>query len=452
MVAPTPKLASAAAIAAMIGAYGCTLDAGGLAPKGGGSEPTVPTSVREDAGAGAPSDPGVADDGGTDDDGPDDPPSGDAGAGGSPDAGGARYLGDVVMVATGYGHTCALQTGGTVLCWGSGEVGQLGREGVNRSARPLAVPGISDAVEIAAGGARRRSGAITCWGSNDKGQLGDGNQVRASRPVDVVVSPATLRSVVQITAGESHTCARNADSTLACWGGNGAGEVGNGTVQPARTPSTVTGIGGVLQVGAGRGFSCARRDFDLVCWGDADLGRLGYEPSSSPVMAPAQSVRDLRELKSLSVAVGAMACAISKNDEAFCWGDNSVGQLGDAAFSGRSSATPRKVPIGAVNEIAPGYGHACARMKNDDVFCWGNNNRGQLGRGSVSVSPRAPDRVSSLGGSNGASSIATGYFHSCAVRRDKTVVCWGGNQDGQLGNGRSGAENDSSVPVVVVAP
>ncbi|MBI4700423.1 MAG: hypothetical protein HY744_04520 [Deltaproteobacteria bacterium] len=192
--------------------------------------------------------------------------------------------------------------------------------------------------------ARKADGTLWCWGSNEKGQLGDGTTKGQDcngwpcKPSPQQV-PALGTSVVEVSAGEGHTCARTGSQKLWCWGNNAGGQLGSGTVLPELSPVPVTALGAsVVEVSAGYNHTCARK-------GDGTL---------------------------------------------WCWGSNGSGQLGDGTTKGQDcsgwcNALPVQVTaLGtAVVEVSAGYNHTCARKQSGTVWCWGKNQLGQLGDGTT---------------------------------------------------------------------
>jgi alpha-tubulin suppressor-like RCC1 family protein len=149
---------------------------------------------------------------------------------------------------------------------------------------------------------------------------------------------------------------------------------------------------------------------------------------------------------------GFHACAVLKSGAAACWGDNSVGELGDGtlsassvpvAVSGVTGATMISAAVtSATNDSTGGDVHTCAVVQGGSVSCWGGNVYGQLGNGTTATAP-LPTPVTGL---TGATTVSAGTFHTCAVLADGSAQCWGHNSDGELGNGST---VDSSVPVAV---
>jgi alpha-tubulin suppressor-like RCC1 family protein len=342
-----------------------------------------------------------------------------------------------IAVTTGRDHSCALLVDATVRCWGANGVGQLGNETFNPSFAPVTVSGITNAVSISGGSnhtcVRRSDGTLACWGSNQFGQIGDGS-LGNNRPAPVPVRDSNnnvVSNARMVAAGSTHTCAVRADGTAACWGGNGAGQLGRGFSGGDHPLSdTVQGLAGVWLVEAGHRFSCAVLGVgELRCWGLNDTAQLGNatgQDSPTPI--------------TIATSIGATRAIALGNGHACrflgpliqCWGQNAVAQLG-RGFSGPPA--PDRVNVSGAPEtveIVAGLDRTCALNAGDVVLCWGENSARQLANGST-ADVLVPTAVGGLGGAVSARGVAAGLLHSCAWRADGTAACWGAA--GALGNG-----------------
>jgi alpha-tubulin suppressor-like RCC1 family protein len=344
----------------------------------------------------------------------------------------------VTQIAAGYGHTCAVRQSGYVSCWGFNSWGQLG-DGTNFDrATPVLVSGITTAVQVAASYettcARLAGGSIMCWGHGGYGELGNGVVSATTTPVAV----SGLNDAVDITAGGFHFCARRSTGAVVCWGLNDSGQIGDATMNNALSPTTVTGLAGmtVLELSAGDNFTCARISGGTVrCWGNNTLGQIGDGTTTSPRLAPTL-VAGLANAAGLASNIDG-TCARTTSNTVVCWGVNSSGECGDGTVVSPRVNIVTATGVTTVAEVAAdGAGHhVCARRADGSVLCWGQGLQGQLGNGGTSNSSTAVV-VSGIGGANpGAVQIAAGAYHACALRSDGQVLCWGGNSNGQLGDG-----------------
>ena len=275
----------------------------------------------------------------------------------------------VIAVTANYLHTCALVSeggsggDGGVKCWGNNAYGGLGNGSVWNSSAPVAVSGLSsNVIAIAAGDwhscAVMRGGAVKCWGRNSEGQLGVGNRTDSNVPVDV----AGLSGVSAIKAGGYHTCALLGTGGVKCWGYGIYGQVGNGSTADSIAPADVIGLSsGVAEVEVGGYYSCARMTSGGVkCWGLNEYGQLGNSAtanSSTPV-----NVSNLNSgVEELAVG-DSHTCAVVSGGAVRCWGNNIFKQLGSDGIA--FSAVPVTAGgLGAgVSTIATGGWHTCVRV------------------------------------------------------------------------------------------
>ena len=283
-------------------------------------------------------------------------------------------------------------------------------------------------------------GSVRCWGSNESGQLGNGSMTASPTPVVVT----GIQGATAITASRSYTLVLMSDATLRHWGNLVSGTGTTFTNVP--TPAQLTSINTATGVSASSVFyNCAAlRDGTAQCWGSnvGMLGTLGNGDTTTSFSATPVTVANLTDVT--AVATGSsFACAFS-GIGAWCWGNNLVGQLGDGSTT--NSAIPVIVsglPGGIASMAASNDGdHVCVVMRDSTIRCWGGNVSGQLGNGTTAF-PRVPTPPGTVVGLSGATAVALGTNHTCALLTDGTVRCWGFNGGGALGNGST---TDSTSP------
>ena len=273
------------------------------------------------------------------------------------------------------------------------------------------------------------SGAAKCWGYNIGGQIGDGTTTNRSTPVAV---SGLSSGVSAISAGDRFTCAVLSTGAAKCWGGNGSGQLGDGTITDRTTPVDVSGLSsGVSAIATGCSHTWGVLSTGSAkCWGGNGSGRLGYGTttwSNVPV-----NVSGLSSGVSAISLGGQHTCALLSTGGVKCWGANGSGQLGDGTIT--SSSTPVDVSglSSGVTAISTGWSSSCALLSTGGVKCWGGNGSGQLGDGTTTNSS-TPIGVSGL--SSGVKAISAGYGNTCALLGGGVVKCWGSNYLGQLGDG-----------------
>lgn len=321
-----------------------------------------------------------------------------------------------MRISAGTRHTCAIRTGGQVLCWGENYQGELGDGSSDpHSKTPRLVKGVGgsgrldDATAISSGIAYscaiRAGGQAVCWGSNEHGRLGDNTGAGRSVPV-TVHGPGNiglLGNVTAISAGHVSTCAIQAGGQVFCWGSNMFGALGYGSAGGSSSvPRAVTGTGGgstvlndAIAVSVGNYWACALRvGGQVVCWGWNDNGQLGNGGTSdSPIPVPVRDVTGTGQISDgIAISSGtAHACVIRAGGQTVCWGQGSGGKLGNDSQS--SSEVPVLVQgVGgggsflAAGPVSAGGSHSCAIAATGDAVCWGSGNDGQIGNDSTSNS------------------------------------------------------------------
>ena len=285
--------------------------------------------------------------------------------------------------------------------------------------------------------AQLSDGTVKCWGYNEYGQLGDATHNNSTIPVSV----QGVSSAIALSANAGyHVCVVLADRTLRCWGSAYSGALGDGSEVNSSSIKKVLNVNSAASVSTGGNGSCATLlDQTLRCWGGLPSGAVATTPTPIPLSGVTQ------------VSVGSNnVCALLADTTVRCWGDNSSGQIGDGTYADATHpvAAPTEVKgLGPVIAISVGYSFACAVRADRTAMCWGQNLHGQLGNGTVAAgSPMGSATPVPVSGLTNVSAIAVSSDYACALLGDGTVRCWGDNQNGNLGNGTT---TESATPVAV---
>ncbi len=334
----------------------------------------------------------------------------------APSAGGFN-AGDVgrsgeTLVAASFRRTCAVQPGGGVTCWGD--------EGTRER---LSAAVLDDVLAVSIGDstagrfhtcALHSDGTVSCWGPGRHGALGLGDTEDRHRPAMV----PGIRDAVAVAVGADHTCAVHRSGQVSCWGDGSRGQLGDGAGESSSEPRIVPGLADVATIAAGPHGNCAvHSDGGVSCWG---WGTTTEADHLSPLR-----IGGLQG--AVSVAVGwSQTCAVLAGGQVYCW---------------RFANVVRPTRVAGIEDalaVSVGDRSICALHRDGDVSCWGENNAaGQLGDGGTG--PRAvPARVEGVDDAV-AVTVSTpsrdGEGHACAMRADGSVLCWGANAFGQLGDG-----------------
>lgn len=360
--------------------------------------------------------------------------------------------GGFVQIALWDSHTCGIATDGGTYCWGRPSAGRLGvgppgEIQEDPQLGPAPVYGDREFVLVTAGllhsCALNESGTAWCWGANYFGNLGNGNEEDRNVPGSVSAEP-----LASLVSGDHHNCGlRSADGGAECWGSNLQGQVGNGG-DPLNvlTPVHVTGDLTFSSLAAGGAHTCGVGEEGAShCWGWNGYGQLG--------IGDTEGVGDHRPTPQevvggpsfLSLALGGEhSCGAGGDGAAYCWGSDGSGQLGSGGTTaGRCrdaqdvespcSLSPQEVVGGLSFEMLAGGGwHTCGIVEGGAVYCWGLNDRGQLGIGDRSEPVLEPRRIVS---ELTFASLEAGFGHTCGITTDDVAYCWGRNDYGQLGDG-----------------
>ncbi len=289
-------------------------------------------------------------------------------------------------LSAGSNHTCGLTTGGDAYCWGFNRDGQLGDGTTTDRSTPGLVSGGLSFASLGAGNNHTcsvaSSGDAYCWGSNDFSQLGDGSDTTRLTPR--LVSGGL--SFTWLSGGSAHTCGLTTGGNAYCWGINFRGQLGDGTVTDRLTPVLVSGGLSFASLSAGGSHTCGQTaGGDAYCWGSNAFGELGDGTTSfrtTPVL-----VSGGLSLAS-ALAGSGHTCALTIGGDAYCWG---VGlNLGDGGATNElCNGTPcSTVPVSVSGglsfaSLAVGSAQTCGATSGGDAYCWGFNESGQVGDGTT---------------------------------------------------------------------
>ena len=351
--------------------------------------------------------------------------------------------------------TCGIVGGGTGLCWGINDEGQLGAGTYIASfgSAPRVISNDLRFRQLSTKAAGRHvcgvaySGEAYCWGENDYGQLGQGQRSRRNG-LQLVEGGLTFAS---ITAGWRSSCGVTTDGDAYCWGRGVWGQLGDGLATLSSVPVRVAGGHRFvkLDVGSNNLVCGLTTDGRILCWGLDRSGALGapsaslcannaFELTCGTTPQPIASNERFMEVS----AGSSFACGVTLSFEVLCWGRNDVGQLGRPTTEtcaqgnfGSMPCGPTPGPVSGAQRyvmVSAGLRHACGVTVDGDAYCWGRNSLGELGSGIVGEHYDFPTRV---GGGVTFAAVSAGDQHTCGEGTDGELYCWGANAWGQLGTG-----------------
>ena len=362
-------------------------------------------------------------------------------------------------IETGLNLSLAMGSDGNLYSWGS--TSGLGRD-FDYITTPADRPGIVTPPEesvrftqfsagLSFSLALGSDGNLYSVGYNSSGQLGDGTTTSSSGALRKVIMPADGTKFTRISAGFTHSLAIGSDGNLYSWGDNSSGQLGNGTTDSLGTPSKVslpTGVPKFTQISAGTNHSLALgSDGNLYSWGYNYHGELGNGNSGSvvPLPTPSKRIMPTDGTKFTQISTGYNhSLALGSDGNLYSWGDNAYGQLG-RSISGVNDGTPRKVNLPAgvsrfTQVIAGGY-HSLALGSDGNLYSWGDNSKGQLGRVTSGTQDGTPGKVAMPTGVTITQASAPGTISgdfSLALGSDGNLYSWGDATYGRLGRNTSG--------------
>jgi alpha-tubulin suppressor-like RCC1 family protein len=377
----------------------------------------------------------------------------------------------IVVVAT---APASASVAGAVSAWGANAYGELGNGTTTDASSPVTTNRSGGATVIAAGArhslAIYADGSVRAWGRNGSGELGNGTTTNSSVPVQVrglgagsgviAVSGGAPPITATSVSGAGHSLALKSNGQVLSWGNNNSGQIGNGTSSTTvnqLVPVQPTGLGagsGVVRIAAGGSHSLALTSGGVKAWGQNQSGQLGNgaapTDSSTPVnvtgLGPGSGV--------VRIAAGAaFSLALKSDGTVLAWGRNASGQLGNGAAPTDSSTPVAVTGLGAgsgVVGIAAGDAFAVAWKSDGTVLAWGNNASGQLGNGAAPTDSSTPVPVTGLGSGSGVVQVAIGFSHAIARKSDGTLLAWGRNVSGQLGDGTT-TQHDTPETLTLIS-
>lgn len=359
----------------------------------------------------------------------------------------------ILKVSTGAAHACAMAFDGIgeghTLCWGRNTDGQVGRPPSNFEAAPRFLAG--QGISISAGSRHtcrlERDESVRCWGANALGQLGTSNNIASSTPQLVFGLRGSI-SARGIAAGTNHTCALRSSAQAACWGRNLARQLGDGTGVSRLVPTSLAFILQLATLAAGGDHTCAMGTAGAVplCWGDNRNGQAN-PTSSDDFINLSLSTASFGEPGAVNVVAGSLhGCELTAGGTLSCRGSNAQGRLGNS-----DTAQHFISDVGGITNataVVTGGGQSCALLGNGRVSCWGLNSSGELGDGNQNSNVNATPRL--VLGLTDAVALSAGRNHTCALRSDGTLACWGSNDHGQVDGGNANRLIPVAVPGVAV--
>lgn len=394
-------------------------------------------------------------------------------------------LTNAVKISVFLSHICALIKDGTAWCWGENVQGSLGDGTTTTRHSPVRVQFFNDLIDISAGDDNtcvvRRNGEGWCWGVGTGGQLGNGASANSQTPVRV----SNVNDFVAIYRGNVAYCGVTRRGNGYCWGTEMTGSFGNGGASGVQnTPSEITGLTDIVEIDIGDENTCAlRSNGQISCWGAGTAGQLGNGTNTAVQATPVTvlGISDFVEMGTTS----STGCGLRANGEFWAWGEDYLGRLGNGEADTSNKNVPTrsfgenfialstncgfgivnpdatrtnapnslladKLGVSAAGTAAAGR-HSCMIKPDGTIWCWGYEEYGQLGNGGATTeTQQSPVPVSDPGPW---SQVAAGETFTCGIKTsDRSAWCWGRDNFGQLGNGGITGDQVSPSPVTSTLP
>lgn len=344
------------------------------------------------------------------------------------------------VVRAGFMHVCGIQSSGALWCWGRNQSTQIEAGSAGRQLSPLQIGVDTDWADIAPGQphtcAIKQDGRVYCWGARVFGQTGDASFGHATVPTQVGVESGWSA----LAAFGETTCAKDPAGKLACFGNNELGPYGNGLTASEDAPLVVAGAPSISLVAIGRNHACAVTSAGgLQCSGSNANGALGTgnTTATTTYASIATAGKPWENLTWAEVAAGELhSCAIATDGSLWCWGYNCYGQVDATLASNTVTSLTQVLPATGWASVVAGQFHTCASRTDGSLYCWGRNLNGQVGNGTTVTNEAGCANKTGpfLLGSGWSKRIGAGVNHTCAVKQNGTLWCWGANTSSQLGD------------------
>ena len=285
-------------------------------------------------------------------------------------------ISNAIAISGSGNHTCAMTSTGTVLCWGANDSGQLGDGGTTASSLPIPVAAVGDGVRAVSAStthscAVTRSRAVWCWGDNGSGQRGVSESAPDTAPTAVAGLPD---DATDIAVGNGFTCVVLATGATSCWGDNGDGQLGLGDTQPRKPGELVAGLPATASISAGDTHACGvTLEGGVMCWGANFAGQVGVIKAAKNALTP-MGASGLGEGNAVVAAGFRATCATTIAGHVTCWGGSTDDEVENAPTVIQELPPSQGISVGAF--------HACA-LTAAEAWCWGQNTDGQLGDGTL---------------------------------------------------------------------
>lgn len=388
-----------------------------------------------------------------------------------------------IMVRATDSTACGLKVDRTVWCWGSDTNGRLGNGAVvtGDQHQPYQVPGLANVAKISVFlshiCALISDGTAWCWGENVQGSLGDGTTTTRHSPVKVQF----FNDMIDISPGQDNTCIVRSNGEAWCWGLGTSGQLGNGASVNSQTPVRVSGVNDFVAVYRGNVAYCGvTRRGKGYCWGSELNGSFGNGGASGIQNVPSE-ITGLTDIVEIDIG-DENTCALRSNGQISCWGAGTAGQLGNGTNTAVQTTPVTVLGISDFVEVGVTASTGCGLRANGEFWAWGEDYLGRLGNGDADAAnkniptrafgenfialstncgfgivntqaPRtsAPNTV--LGDKLAVAGTGSEARHSCVIRPDGTLWCWGTELYGALGNGGAINETfDSPIPATDPGP